>query len=110
MIDSAEPGPVNLGNPAEFTVAELAELILSITGSESVVEYHPLPADDPTRRRPDIARATGVLGWRPRIELEEGIRRTVAWFAERPAELSLAAPALAGGQLDEPQLDGTAVR
>jgi dTDP-glucose 4,6-dehydratase len=115
MIDSAEPGPVNLGNPAEFTVAELAELVLRITGSDSVVEYHPLPTDDPTRRRPDISRATGVLGWRPRIELEEGIRRTVAWFAERPAELSLAAPALVGGQLDGaelggPQLDGAAVR
>ena len=100
MIDSAEPGPVNLGNPAEFTVAELAELVLRVTGSDSVVEYHPLPTDDPARRRPDISRATDVLGWRPRTELEEGIRRTVAWFAERPAELSLAAPALVGGQLD----------
>jgi dTDP-glucose 4,6-dehydratase len=100
MIDSTEPGPVNLGNPGEFTVAELSELVLRITGSDSVVEFYPLPADDPTRRRPDISRATERLGWRPRIELEEGLRRTVAWFAGRPAELSLAAPALIGGQLD----------
>ena len=94
MIDSSAPGPVNLGNPAEFTVAELAELVLRLTGSESVIEYHPLPADDPARRRPDISRAIDLLGWHPRVELAEGIRRTVAWFAERPA-----APALVGGQL-----------
>ncbi|GGK81304.1 dTDP-glucose 4,6-dehydratase [Mangrovihabitans endophyticus] len=100
MLDSSVPGPINLGNPTEFTVAELAELVLQITGSESIVEYHPLPTDDPVRRRPDIRRATQALDWRPRIDLAEGLRRTIMWFAGRPAELSHAAPALVGGQLD----------
>jgi dTDP-glucose 4,6-dehydratase len=86
MIDSDEPGPVNLGNPAERTVSELAELVLRITGSTSTVEYRPLPVDDPTRRRPDIARAWRVLGWRPEISIEEGLGRTVASFTSRPRE------------------------
>ena len=100
MIDSSETGPVNLGNPAEFTIAELAEIVLRITGSRSVVEYHPLPADDPARRKPVITRATESLGWTPVVPLEEGVRRTVAWFTDRRGELEAAAAALVGGQLD----------
>jgi dTDP-glucose 4,6-dehydratase len=100
MLDSTEPGPVNLGNPAEFTVAELAEIVLRITASKSIVEFHPLPADDPARRKPDISRAIDRLGWNPEVPLEEGVRRTVAWFADRPDELGAAAAALTGGQLD----------
>jgi nucleoside-diphosphate-sugar epimerase len=100
MFDTNETGPVNLGNPAEFTIAELAEIVLRITCSDSTVEFHPLPTDDPTRRRPVIDRAVERLGWRPRIELEEGIRRTVEWFRDRPDELGTAAAALVGGQLD----------
>jgi dTDP-glucose 4,6-dehydratase len=100
MLDSSETGPVNLGNPAEFTIAELAELVLEITGARSAVEYHPLPADDPARRRPVITKAVDVLGWQPRVPLEEGVRRTVAWFVARPDELESAAAALVGGQLD----------
>ncbi|HET9516550.1 MAG TPA: UDP-glucuronic acid decarboxylase family protein, partial [Actinoplanes sp.] len=84
MIDSAEAGPVNLGNPTEFTVGELAEIVLRLTGSSSTVEYHPLPTDDPTRRKPVIDRAREVLGWEPTVQLQEGVRRTVEWFSQRP--------------------------
>jgi dTDP-glucose 4,6-dehydratase len=100
MLDSSETGPVNLGNPNEFTIAELAEIVLRITNSRSGVEYHPLPADDPARRRPVITKAVEALGWEPKVQLEEGVRRTVEWFASRPEELEAAAAALVGGQLD----------
>jgi UDP-glucuronate decarboxylase len=75
-----QPGPVNLGNPREMTVGQLVELVLAITGSESDVTYHDLPTDDPKRRRPDIARATTLLDWKPRTSLEEGLKATIAWF------------------------------
>jgi len=99
MIDSTEAGPINLGNPVERTVADLAQLVLSITGSRSEVERHRLPVDDPTRRQPDIARAIDVLGWRPQVNVEEGLRRTIEWFASRPLEVAAAADAVAGAQL-----------
>ncbi|GAA3145671.1 UDP-glucuronic acid decarboxylase family protein [Streptomyces rectiviolaceus] len=83
MLDSERSGPVNLGNPSERTVRELAELVLRITGSPSRIAYRPLPVDDPTRRRPVINRAVEQLGWMPRVTLDEGLRRTVAWFAAR---------------------------
>ena len=67
--------PVNLGNPGEFTMRQLAELIVELTGSRSGIEYHPLPQDDPARRKPDIGRARAVLGWEPRVELKEGLER-----------------------------------
>ncbi|WP_406270085.1 SDR family oxidoreductase [Nocardia sp. NBC_00881] len=100
MIDSAEPGPVNLGNPNERTVAELAELVSAITGVSSPIEYHPLPTDDPTRRRPDITKALTTLDWSPRVDIEDGLRRTVEWFRSRPEEVAAAAAAVAGGQCD----------
>lgn len=87
MIDSAEPGPINLGNPEEFTVAEFAELVLRITGSDCGVDYLPLPVDDPARRRPDINRAIDLLAWKPEISAGEGIGRTVGWFRDNPGEL-----------------------
>jgi dTDP-glucose 4,6-dehydratase len=80
MLDSAECGPVNLGNPEELTVAELAGLVLRITGSSSPVEYRPLPTDDPARRCPDIGRARMLLGWQPEIPAADGIRRTADWL------------------------------
>jgi len=80
LLDSGYAGPVNVGNPAEFTVRELAELVLEATGSSSTIEYAPLPVDDPTRRCPDLTLARRVLGWEPRIELREGLVRTVEWF------------------------------
>jgi dTDP-glucose 4,6-dehydratase len=99
MLHSAEPGPVNLGNPVEYTVHELAEQVLRITESTSTVAYHPLPVDDPTRRRPVIAQAQQLLDWHPEVPLEEGLRRTVAWFRDRPVA---AAAVLAGSGPDRP--------
>lgn len=86
MIDAEEPGPVNLGNPEEFSVAEIAKLVLRITGSASSVTYCPLPQDDPVRRCPQISRAASLLGWQPRVSVEQGIHRTVAWFRASVAE------------------------
>ncbi|GAB2660723.1 SDR family oxidoreductase [Prescottella soli] len=79
MIDNPVPGPVNLGNPQEMTVQQLAELIRDIVGSTSVIEYRPLPQDDPTRRRPDIAKAQTELGWTPRVDVTEGLTKTIEW-------------------------------
>jgi UDP-glucuronate decarboxylase len=73
-------GPVNLGNPGEFTMVELAKKVLALTGSHSPVEHHPLPADDPVRRRPDITRARELLDWEPTVPLEEGLVPTVEYF------------------------------
>ena len=74
------PGPVNLGNPEEFTIAQLARLVIELTGSSSPVERRPAPEDDPVRRRPDISLARKVLSWEPTTPLEEGLRRTIQWF------------------------------
>ena len=82
---SAERLPVNLGNPEERTVLEFAELIRTLTGSRSEIVFEPLPEDDPQRRRPDIGKAQAVLGWSPRIGLEEGLRRTIEWFRRQLA-------------------------
>ena len=77
-------GPINLGNPNEFTIRQLAEKVVELTGSGSKLIYQPLPSDDPTQRRPDISLArTQLGGWEPTIQLEEGLRRTIAYFAER---------------------------
>ncbi|MBT2452497.1 SDR family oxidoreductase [Streptomyces sp. ISL-43] len=100
LLDSSEAGPFNLGNPVERTVTELAEMVLELTGSLSEIQYHPLPVDDPTRRRPVISRARDALGWSPEVDIEEGLRRTSDWFASRPADLSAGAAAIRGGQED----------
>lgn len=75
--------PINLGNPAEFTIMEIAETILRLTGSSSKIAYRPLPSDDPVRRRPDITLAVEKLGWEPRVGLEEGLGRTIDYFREK---------------------------
>ena len=77
LATSGEHLPVNLGNPSEFTILELAETVLRLTGSSSELVYEALPEDDPQQRQPDITRARQVLGWQPEIELEEGLRRTI---------------------------------
>jgi UDP-glucuronate decarboxylase len=77
-------GPINIGNPVEFTMLELAELVLELTGSSSELVHLPLPQDDPTRRRPDITQATEVLGWEPRAQLRAGLQRTIDYFAALP--------------------------
>jgi UDP-glucuronate decarboxylase len=76
------PGPLNLGNPVEFTMRELAELVIAQTGSRSTLAYLPLPADDPTQRQPDITLARARLGWEPKVPLAEGLVRTIAYFDE----------------------------
>jgi UDP-glucuronate decarboxylase len=72
--------PINMGNPGEYTIKELAEMIIELTGSQSKLVYKPLPADDPTRRRPDITLAKKHLQWEPKIPLREGLSKTIAWF------------------------------
>jgi UDP-glucuronate decarboxylase len=80
--DRAVGMPVNLGNPNELTVRELVDLVVAMTGSHSRVVYRPLPEDDPRRRRPDISRAVELLGWRPRVDLEQGLEATIGWFED----------------------------
>jgi UDP-glucuronate decarboxylase len=84
--DKGLVGPVNLGNPGEFTMNELAEAVREITGSSSPVEYRPLPEDDPKQRRPDISVATRELGWQPTVQLREGLDQTVQYFRSVLAE------------------------
>lgn len=84
-------GPMNFGNPAEFTMLELARMVLAMTGSRSPLSFRPLPSDDPRQRRPDIALATETLGWRPRVPLAEGLARTIEYFR------SIVDPAAAAG-------------
>ncbi|HEY9155697.1 MAG TPA: GDP-mannose 4,6-dehydratase, partial [Opitutaceae bacterium] len=73
-------GPMNLGNPGEFTMLQLAELVLKIVGGKSKIVHNPLPSDDPKQRRPDITLAKRVLKWEPQVNLEEGLKRTIAYF------------------------------
>jgi len=75
-------GPVNLGNPHEITVRELAERVIAMTGSGSKIVYRPLPADDPMQRCPDISLAHETFGWQPNVPLEQGLSRTIAYFDE----------------------------
>jgi dTDP-glucose 4,6-dehydratase len=75
--------PVNLGNPVELTILQFAQLILKLTHSASTIEYRALPEDDPKTRKPDISRAQEVLGWEPRVAVEEGLTRTIAWYRTR---------------------------
>ncbi|MBT3374942.1 MAG: SDR family oxidoreductase [Lentisphaerae bacterium] len=83
--DSTVTGPVNLGNPTESTIRELAEAVLELTGSTSKLVKRPLPADDPTRRRPDISKAKAVLDWEPRVSLREGLAATIEYFRKECA-------------------------
>jgi UDP-glucuronate decarboxylase len=76
-------GPVNLGNPNEMTIADLAKRVISLTGSRSKIVQRPLPKDDPTRRQPDISLAKQELGWTPKVDLDAGLKKTIADFDER---------------------------
>ena len=83
LMQSTERRPVNIGNPVEYTVREVAELVLELSGSASGIDQKPLPEDDPKQRCPDVSRAREALGWEPRVAAEEGLSRTIRWFAER---------------------------
>jgi len=78
----AVTGPMNLGNPVEFTIGQLANRIVALTGSRSTIQHRPAPADDPRQRQPDIALATSTIGWKPVVELDEGLALTIAYFDE----------------------------
>jgi dTDP-glucose 4,6-dehydratase len=84
LMESSESRPVNLGNPVEYTVLEIARTIIEISGSESEIVFEPLPEDDPKRRCPQITRAREVLGWEPRVGAREGLQRTLSYFAQLP--------------------------
>lgn len=80
LLDCDVSEPVNIGNPEEHTIRELAELVVETTGTQSPIVYEPLPVDDPTQRRPDIARARALLGWEPKVDLREGLGSTERWL------------------------------
>ncbi len=80
LMLSSENDPVNIGNPVEMTIKQIAETIISMTGSTSKIVYRPLPTDDPKQRRPDITRARTLLGWEPKVQLEEGLIKTIEYF------------------------------
>jgi nucleoside-diphosphate-sugar epimerase len=87
LMDATITGPVNIGNPDEHTVLELAQVVLDVTGSKSSIVHKPLPTDDPTRRCPDITKARAELGWSPTIELRDGIARTMEYLATKVASV-----------------------
>jgi UDP-glucuronate decarboxylase len=86
LMASDVRGPVNIGNPGEFTVRELADMVLEMTGSNSLIVHKPMPQDDPRQRRPDISRAEAELGWAPTVPLAEGLTRTIGHFREALAQ------------------------
>jgi dTDP-glucose 4,6-dehydratase len=83
LMKSEETRPVNIGNPVEYSVREVAEMIIELSGSQSQISHQPLPEDDPKQRCPDITRATEVLGWEPQTPAREGLARTLTWFASQ---------------------------
>jgi dTDP-glucose 4,6-dehydratase len=83
LMESGENDPVNIGNPREMTITEIAETIIRMTGSTSRIVYKPLPTDDPKVRKPDITRARTLLGWEPQVTLEDGLTSTIAYFRHK---------------------------
>ena len=83
IMDIDDNSPINLGNPDEFDITQLAEKVLELTGSKSALKFFPLPEDDPKQRQPDISKAKELLGWQPRVRLEEGLSKTIDYFRER---------------------------
>ena len=86
LARSDEHGPVNIGNPTEFTILECAQKVIAVTGSKSQIKFEPLPQDDPKQRRPDISKAKRLLGWEPKIDLETGLRLSLDYFRKAVQE------------------------
>jgi dTDP-glucose 4,6-dehydratase len=84
LVQAEVNDPVNLGNPREMTLLDLAKAVLRLSGSQSAIVFAPLPVDDPKVRQPDIERARRLLGWEPRVELDDGLTRTIAWYRGTP--------------------------
>jgi dTDP-glucose 4,6-dehydratase len=82
LLDSGHSGPMNIGNPAELTMLDLAETIVALSGSDSQIVFVPRPEDDPQVRQPDVTLATAEIGWKPEVPLREGLSRTIEWFRE----------------------------
>ena len=85
LMLSKENDPINIGNPVEMTIKQIAETIIRMTGSQSKIIYQELPTDDPKVRQPDITRARTLLGWEPRVKLEDGLVKTIAYFKQKMA-------------------------
>jgi nucleoside-diphosphate-sugar epimerase len=100
LLGSELVGPVNLGNPEEVTILELARTVAQAAGVEARIEWQPRPVDDPEVRRPDITRAVTELGWKPQVSLKEGVQRTVPWFRR-----ALEADRGSGGLKPSPPVD-----
>jgi dTDP-glucose 4,6-dehydratase len=83
LMLSKENDPVNIGNPSEMTIEEIARTIIRMTGSKSQIVFRPLPTDDPRVRQPDITRARAILNWEPRVQLEEGLAKTIEYFRQK---------------------------
>ena len=101
LFRSDRVDPTNVGNPGEFTIRELAELVLEMTGSSSELTFHPLPKDDPRQRKPDITRAREALGWEPRVPLRVGLERTIPYFRQMVEEQGAAARTWTGAVLPD---------
>jgi dTDP-glucose 4,6-dehydratase len=86
LMKSTETRPVNIGNPVEYPVREIAEMVIDISGSTSELVFEPLPEDDPKQRCADISRAREILGWEPRLPAREGLKKTIEWFGHRLSE------------------------
>ena len=85
LLYSGQPGPINVGNPDEFTILEFAKMVLKMSGAKSKIIYEPLPKDDPKQRKPDITLAKKYLKWTPKVKLPEGLRETIKWFQKNPS-------------------------
>ena len=83
LLDSELTTPINIGNDNEFTIAQLAEMVIEVTGSSSELVHLPLPADDPMQRKPDLTKARTLLGWEPTVQLREGLGRTAEYFVSK---------------------------
>jgi dTDP-glucose 4,6-dehydratase len=82
-LQSSEHLPVNIGNPSEMTILQFARAVVEMTGSRSTIEFRPLPVDDPKVRQPDISKARRLLGWEPKVRLDEGLKRTLEYFQKK---------------------------